>query len=200
MKHILSVTLFLLLAGCYSGYSMTKTPPVSDQVNRNYNRSGQVPVYISSISVKNNSMSAGFENRLIAKMNETGLYGDVIYGIYARRPTTEFIDASLSITEVVEDHTASNATKGFFVGATLFLLTPALPLKYDIEDHFALHVVWPNGQQRDYTANCAAHAYGTLYQLQPAANTASGESVDRCLTSVVNQMGADAIHMIGRPS
>jgi hypothetical protein len=200
MKYLSRAIFVVLLAacfsGCYSGYKLTKKPIEADSIHKSFNQVSKLPVYISSISVKNKNISSGFENRVVAKLTETGLYRDVIYGIYSRRPNdTTYIDVRLDISEMIDQHTGGNALKGFFVGATLFLLTPVLPLSYDMEGEYLLRVIWPNGQQREYKAVCAVDAYGTLYQLNQAANDGSGEATDKCLNSVINQMGADYIKM-----
>lgn len=180
------------LSGCYSGQSITQKPSMADAVRQHQAPSAQrLPAYISGITVKNNNLQAGFENRLIGRLSDTGLFSDVIYGNYGRRPTDDHVDLRLSVAEDVDTHTAGNAVKGFFIGATLYLLAPALPLTYDYQSDWTLNVTWPGNRQRSYMARCGASAYGTLFEEQAAANSVTGEAVDQCLNSLINQMAAD---------
>ena len=180
------------LAGCYSGQSITQKPSMADAVRPRAAPNGQRwPAYISGMTAKNSSLQAGFENRLIARLNDTGLFSDVIYGNYGRRPDADHVDVRLGVAESVDAHTAGNAAKGFFIGATLYLLAPALPLTYDYQSDWTLDVTWPGNRRRTYTARCGASAYGTLFEEQAAANSVTGEAVDQCLNSLINQMAAD---------
>lgn len=183
----------LSLSGCYSGYKLTKGTGDYKKVNKAYNVDAETsyPVFISSINVRGNDVNQGFERRVVAKINDTGLFKEVIYGFYSRKPEPPYIDAKLDVSESMNDHAGSNAAKGFFIGASLWLLTPALPLNYDYTTEFDLDVVWPNNQRRSYKAECAGEAWGTLDQARNALAKLPGEVTEACLTSIANQMGAD---------
>lgn len=188
---LLALAMILSLTGCYSGYKMTKAPQMSEDVAIHSNNGEKIPLHVSSITVKDKNLAAGFEGRLLSRLNKTSIYKDVTYGVYSRRPEGRYIDASLSIDENSDGNTSGNAAKGFFIGFTFFTLTPVLPLTADFSSVYDLAVVWPNGVRKSYQAVCAAHAYGTLFQAQSAFTTASGEIADKCLNSLVNQMSAD---------
>lgn len=152
-------------------------------------------LFVSGVSVKGDNPAEGFDKRFLAKLNETGLFKEVVYGVYARRPNPPFIDAKLNVEETVDPHSVGNAFKGFFTGFTFFLLAPALPINLDYSTEYTLEVIWPNTQRRQYTANCAGDAYGTLFQAREVFAKMPGAVTDACLTSVINQMGADYVRM-----
>lgn len=200
MKRIISlliISMSILFSGCYSGYKLTKTPTESKSISRSFSKvDDKSPVlFVSGVTVKGDNLAEGFDKRLLGKLNETGLFKEVIYGVYARKPSPPFLDARLDVEESADNHSTGNGVKGFFIGFTFFLLTPALPLTMDFSQDFSLEVTWPNGQRRNYTAACAGEAYGTLTQAAEAFKKMPGEVTDVCLNSVINQMSADYMRM-----
>lgn len=193
IRILVLFSLLALMSGCYSGYHITKAPSDSKSVNRTYSVAGdKSPVlFVSGVNVKNSNATEGFDKRFLGKLNETGLFKEVVYGVYSRKPEPPYLDVKLNVEETSDPHSGGNAVKGFFTGFTFFLLAPALPLVADYSAEYTLEVVWPNTQRRQYSASCAGDAYGTIFQAREAFQKMPGEVTDACLISVINQMGAD---------
>jgi hypothetical protein len=179
------------LNGCYSNHQITKKPALSQEVAPSAVKDQKVSAYISGINLKDGNVAQGFDGRLMARLNKSGLFENVINGTYQKRPEGSYVDLNLEIVQTVDNHSTANMFKGFFTGLTLYLLAPALPITYDFNTAFTLNTKWPNGIKKTYQAECASHAYGTLYQAQDAFKLAGSEATDECLNSIVNQLAAD---------
>ncbi|TKB75922.1 MAG: hypothetical protein E8D46_00805 [Nitrospira sp.] len=180
------------LCGCYSFSSIGKVPSESEKIV--VSKSSNLAAYVSGINVRAEksevNTAEGFERRVVSHLHQSGYFSDVILGIYQKRPESPYVDLTFNINEKEYPHLGLNVLKGVFIGLTLYLLTPVLPMNYDFETDFSLIAKWTaDGAQREYTAFCSASAYGTLgSNFEVEAHKAKLDSTERCLNSVINQL------------
>jgi len=192
---ILLVT--IALNGCYSYSSMTKIPEFSDNVVvASIDSKSEKIDYVSNINVKLNNGVAntndGFVKRVISKLQQSNYFKDVTYGLYAKKPDAPFYDLNFTIEENQDMNMGGNLTKAFFTGFTLFVLAPVLPNTYDIYTDHYLQATLPDGTKREYKASCAGSASGTFpyVGLVQEYNKITGDSTEKCLISIINQLTA----------
>jgi len=175
-------------------YSMT--PPASPQ------QSERVPGFLTDYRVTLNGTETtaqqNFINRFVNGLNRTGLFSTV----KASPPEAgdgKYIDFRLTVDERVNSHQGMAAFKGALIAVTLFILTPALPLKVDFESDMALQARRWDGQTRNYSACCKGTANFHLF-----ANPAlAGQDVAAKVTganinSLLNQVANDATFYRGK--
>ena len=196
-----TICIFLVtiaLNGCYSYTSMTKTPEFSDNVVVTSKDIKSVKIgYVSDIKVKLNNgvanTSDGFVKRVVGKLQQSNYFKDATYGLYTKQPDTPFYDLYFTIEENNDMNMGVNLIKGFFTGATFFLLAPVLPNTYDFNTDHYLQATRPDGTKREYKASCAGSASGTFPYtgLVKEYTKMTGDATERCLISVINQFTAD---------
>lgn len=100
---------------------------------------------------------------------------------------------NLTVSNTIDSHQGANATKGFFIGATLFLLTPALPLNIDFSSEMTLDATRPNGTAKRYTAKSAGSAWWHYFGNNILAGQELGSTITNNNTNaVMNQVVADS--------
>ena len=194
-----TLSLLAILSGCYASSKLLQIPDDSDSITRSVEnaKKPKLPAFVSSINVKRDNAGANpstdFERRFLGHLNQTNYFSDIVNGTASRRPEPPYVDLSLDIDEHVDNHSGNNAVKGFFTGATLLLLAPALPATYDFDTSFTLHARWLNNIQKTYKASCAASASGTFpyEEAKKEFNAAIGNCTEKCINSVLNQLTAD---------
>ena len=179
------------LCGCYSFSSIGKVPSGSEKIV--VSKNSNLAAYVAGVNVRdlNSAVNTaeGFERRVVSQLQQSGYFSDVMLGIYQKRPEPPYVDLTFNINEKEYPHPVLNGLKGFFIGLTLFLLAPVLPMNYDFETDFSLIAKWTDGTQREYIASCSASAYGTLASnFIGEATKAKLDSTERCLTSTINQL------------
>lgn len=191
----------LLATGCYSHISMSKVPPGAESLVPAATENRSFPAYISSIQVKLNgtptNISPTFEARLVGRLQETRLFSDVVSILgRERRPNEPHSNLTLHIEEVQHLHSFSNGIKGFFVGVSLFLLSPVLPYSYGHEVNMKLFERMPNGIEKQYLAESRGNIYYTMDRARQAISELQGKVVEACIISLMNQLISNHYHRI----
>jgi len=189
----LSLLMVVLTTGCYSHISMTKLPPNSDKVVASTATTRLFAAYLTSIQVTLNgcpvNMNPTFEQRFLGRLQETRLFSDVVSSIGREKRAEEpHFELVLHVSETQYLHSFSNGIKGFFIGVSLFLLTPVLPNHYEHEAEMTLTVRAPNSVEKEYKARARGSAYATLDRIQMANTKVVGGVVERCINSIMNQL------------
>ena len=193
----LCLLMMLLMTGCYSHIGMTKIPPNSNNIIPRA-RSMLLPAaYLISIQVIRNgtpsNVNPAFERRFIGRLQEAGVFSDVISTVgRGRKLEGPHFDLVLHISETDHPHTLSNAIKEIFIGLSIYLLTPVLPLHYEYEEEMTLTVRLPNLTKKEYKAVARGSIYATWDRLGGVAYCKlTGKTVERCIISIVNQLVND---------
>ncbi len=197
-SRFLALLLFHLftLSGCYSGYHLTSAEKDSGSI-QNHSRTPDTdsfPVYLASATNEpedegETSQTYGFSKALQA----TGFYS----AVHIVPPQGNFIEAKLAGRLTTnEDEQAANIAKIVFTGASLFLLSAALPQTNHFDADYTLDVTWPNHAQRRYKAHCGAYSYATIDKYRDVQRSAKDLRQTACLNSLVNQMSGDYPRMM----
>jgi hypothetical protein len=194
---VLLVSLQLVMTGCYATMSMDKVPPQSGALTPSRLQQRLPPAYLTSIQVSLNgartNLAPTFETRVIGMLQEGRTFSDVIsvLGRERRPPNEEHFDLTLHVEEIQHWHRFGNGVKGFFIGLSLFLLTPALPLVYEHEAKMTVSVILPSGVTKEYVADAQGSTYYTMNKAQEAIPKLASQVVESCLVSLVNQLSND---------
>lgn len=193
---LMAFLLMVPLTGCYQSVSLKKTPPNSDALLSTRSTKLLPVAYLMSIQVELNgsvtNVNPTFEQRFIGRLQEAGIFQDVV-GILGREKRSEdpHYNLFLKVSEIQHFDRAGNFVKGFFVGITLFLLSPVLPYDYGHEVNFTLTAQKPNGVEKKYYATAYASAIYTGTHELTAKQKAMSDAMEKCIISIVNQVSAD---------
>jgi hypothetical protein len=131
----------------------------------------------------------------VSALRETQLFSQLIYPDYDQ-PALEgqkYVAARLSVSETADRHAGRNAFKGFVVGASMFLLTPFLPLEYGYASQMTLELQRWDGERKHYTAASQGTAYYQLFGATPLlTEELKGQVTERCLNDLMVQLVSDA--------
>lgn len=157
----LLVSSLFVTQGCYYSTRLIKEPVPA--VLAAGGAVAPVPLVIESVAVTLNgtptSVAVGFERDYIAGMRTLGYFSPVISSERADEAPKNAAHMTLSSVVVVDPHQGSAMVKGFFIGLSLYLLTPVLPLTHDVSQAVTATLTMPNGAVRRYEA--AASGRGT---------------------------------------
>lgn len=160
-------------------------------------RAEQVPLVMDSVGITRNgspqNLSSETEQRVLGRLREIGLFSHLGSTDSAEPPATEkFIRARLLFDEAIDPHPGDAAWKGIVIGASMFILTPFIPLEYDYAAHVTLELERWDGQVKRYESQSAGTAH---YQLFGATSLMidelKGHVTESCLTALMQQMVYD---------
>lgn len=139
--------------------------------------------------------SVAFDRRVVSTLHETHLFSHLIYPDHGQ-PALEgqkYVTARLSVSETVDRYAGNNAFKGFVVGASMFLLTPFLPLKYSYASQMTLELQRWDGETKHYTADSYGTIYYQLFSATPLlTEELKGRVMERCLNALMVKLVSDA--------
>ncbi|MDF0644491.1 MAG: hypothetical protein P0111_10695 [Nitrospira sp.] len=158
----------------------------------------QVPLLLDRVQLIRNGSpqnpSQDTDRRFLGSLREIGLF--------SRLDSTENIGAStqgktiharLVINEAVDPHSGAAAWKGIVIGASMFLLTPVIPLEYDYTSHMTLELERWDGQIKRYEGRSAGTSRFHLFGATPLMiDELKGLVTESCLTVVMEQLVQDS--------
>jgi hypothetical protein len=186
-----------ILTGCYSLTNMQKNLPNSDKILTPDQANKIPPAYMLSIQTTwdgtGNNVNQGFETRFIGRLQEASLFSDVIsiLGRNRRDEQEPHYALTLHVNEKAEYDNFENGVKAFFIGLSLFVLTPALPMTREFESEMILKVVAPNKQEKEYKSSEIGSLTCTMNECVQGWNKLTGEVTDKTMTSLINQLVID---------
>lgn len=160
-------------------------------------RAEQVPLVMDSVGITRNgspqNLSLETEQRVLGTLREIGLFSHLGSTDSAEPPANEkFIRARLLFDEAIDPHAGDAAWKGIVIGASMFILTPFIPLEYDYAAHVTLELERWDGQVKRYESQSSGTAH---YQLFGATSLMidelKGHVMESCLTALMQQMVYD---------
>lgn len=139
--------------------------------------------------------SVAFDQRVVSLLHDTQLFSRLIYPDHGQ-PALEGqkrMTAKLSVSETVDRYAGKNAFKGFVVGASMFLLTPFLPLEYSYAAQMTLDLQRWDGEMKHYTAASEGRISYQLFSATPLlTEELKGRVTERCLIALMVQLVNDA--------
>jgi hypothetical protein len=160
-------------------------------------RDEQVPLVVDGVGITRNGSPQNppleTEQRLLRTLRETGLFSHLGGTDSAEPPASEkFIRARLLFDEAVDPHAGDAAWKSIVIGASMFILTPFIPLEYDYAAHMTLELERWDGQVKRYESQSAGTAHYQLFGTTPLMiDELKGHVTASCLTALMQQMVHD---------
>ena len=198
MKNIILVIgALIFFTGC-TNYSteLLDVSSQSESVKPYSNVQPKCMAIMDEFSVKSDGQTANisvdFKERFISEIKKTNIFERVLdeNPLNSSEKITVF---SLDVSENQDTHQGSNVTKGFFVGLTLWLITPFVYLDYDFDSEMLLNATNPEGKTRVYKSKSSSSASYQLYaNSQAAGNEARAKALSANINSLMNQIIDDA--------
>ena len=161
--------LLTLTTGCARWVELKAMPDSNQEPNvRAIARSEQVPLVMESISNTRNGspqhLSLETEQRLLGTLRKIGLFSH-LGGMDSTEPPAggKFIRARLLFDEDIDQHAGDKAWKSLVIGASMFILTPLIPLDYDYAAHMTLELERWDGQVKRYESQSAGTSHYQLF-------------------------------------
>jgi hypothetical protein len=190
--------LITLTTGCARWIELKATPDSNREPNvQAIARSEQVPLVMESISNTRNgspqNLSLETEQRLLGTLRKIGLFSH-LGGTDSTEPPAgvKFIRARLLFDEDIDQHAGDKAWKSIVIGASMFILTPFIPLDYDYAAHMTLELERWDGQVKRYESQSAGTSHYQLFSATPLMiDELKGHVTESCLTALMQQMVHD---------
>ncbi len=157
----------------------------------------RVPLVMESFRLVTNGSpqdpSASVERRVLNHVQETKLFSTLIpLGSGPGSAPGKTVAARLVIEETVDPHSGETAFKGFVIGASMFLLSPAIELTYDYAAQATLELERWDGEVKRYAAQSAGTARYNLFGATPLMiDELKGQVTEACLTQLIDQLVND---------
>ncbi|BCA53192.1 exported protein of unknown function [Nitrospira sp. KM1] len=199
VRHaVMAIMVGAALSGCLRWIDVN--PPMSPQSESPslaIPTAERVPLVIEGLRVAQNGAPqnppAEVERRVLNTIQETRLFSTLV-PLGGNLPSSgeKIINARISFDESIDPHSGESAWKGFLIGASMFLLSPAIGLEYDFAAHVTLELERWDGQVKRYEANSAGTAHYSLFAASPIMiDELKGQVTEACLGQLMSQMVRD---------
>lgn len=198
-QHLLTlqVASMLAVAGCSHWIELAQPQLETHAETVTVPLHERVPVVIETVRSTQNSSPSGtsseIERQVLGAFEETRLFSESFQSGYAQPMADRVhVRARVSIQETVEPHAGKAALKGIVIGASMFLLAPAIQLDYGYGSTMTLEIERWDGQVKRYSTSAAGVAHYHLFGANPhVINELKGQVTDRCLTALLQQVVQD---------
>jgi hypothetical protein len=187
-------------SGCSRWIEMMTQPGAPDErMPQVIAQDDQVPLILDRIRTTRNgspqNSSAETEQRVLRSLADIGLFSYLTSAntaIPASREKT--VRARLLFDEAIDPHAGGAAFKGIVIGASMYLLTPFLPLEYEYGAHLTLELERWDGQVKQYESRSSGMARYHLFGATPIMiDELKGVVTETCLTDLARQIVNDTI-------
>jgi len=194
LSLLLLCLMLCMFSGCYAITNLQKDQPNSNHIISN--QKNLPPACLVSISVKidgaGHNVATEFPQRLIGKLQESKIFSNIESIVNGgKKPQEPFYELTLTDNETINSNTFLNGVKGFFVGLSLFILTPALPVTQEFGSDMTLKVVAPNMKEKEYRASQYGSLVCTLPDCKLGWPKLLGEVTENNIIYLINQMAQD---------
>lgn len=184
--------------GCTRWIDVVPSSTSSEEsVSRSISNNDRVPLVMDGLRMTQNGApqnpSAEVERRILNTVQETRLFSTLVpLGGKVASLGDKAVTARITFDETIEPHSGEAAWKGFLIGASMFLLSPAIELHYDYAAKATLELERWDGQVKRYEAQSAGTAHYNLFGATPLMiGELKGEVTEACLTSLMDQLVRD---------
>ena len=144
--------MFLMASGCYYSTRLVQYPPPLVLSPRA--APDPIPLVIERVTTSLNgtptSASPGFEKDYIAGLRTLGFFSPILNSDRVDEAPAGAARMTIANAVSIDPHQGSAIVKGFFIGLSLYLLTPVLPLIHDVAETVSATIALPNGTVRQY--------------------------------------------------
>jgi hypothetical protein len=187
------------ISGCSRWIEMMAPPAQIDGgIAQTIARDEQVPLILDRIhTTKNGSpqnSSAETEQRILSSLTDVGLFSHLATANASPvpGPGEKTVRARLLFDETIDPHAGGAAWKGILIGASMYILTPFLPLEYDYAAHLSLELERWDGQVKRYESQSAGTARYHLFGATPIMiDELKGHVTESCLAELARQIAHD---------
>ena len=186
------------ISGCSRWIEMVNHPTdTDDRAAQTIARDEQVPLILDRIRTTRNgspqNSSLETEQRILRSLADIGLFSHLAsINSSAEEPSEKMVRARLLFDEAVDPHAGGAAWRGIVIGASMYLLTPFLPLEYDYAAHLTLELERWDGQIKRYESQSAGTARYHLFGATPIMiDELKGYVTEACLTDLAAQIVRD---------
>lgn len=170
---------------------------VDDHTAQVIARDEQVPLILDRIRTTRNgspqNSSAETEQRILSSLADIGLFSHLA-SVNNSTPVfgEKMVRARLQFAEAMDSHAGGAALKGIVIGASMYLLTPFLPLEYEYGAHLTLELERWDGQVKHYESQSSGTARYHLFGATPIMiDELKGLVTESCLTDLARQIVND---------
>ena len=160
-------------------------------------RDEQVPLILDRIRTTRNgapqNSSADTEQRILSSLADIGLFS-FLTSATSGAPTfgEKTVRARLLFDEAIDSHAGTTALKGIVLGASMYILTPFLPLEYEYAAHLSLDLERWDGEIKHYESRSAGSARYHLFGATPIMiDELKGHVTETCLIDLARQIAQD---------
>lgn len=186
------------ISGCSRWIEMQGHPSSLDEhTAQMLARDEQVPLILDRIrTTKNGSPqnpSSETEQRILSSLADIGLFSHLT-SVNTAAPASgeKMVRAKLLFDEAIDPHAGGAAWKGIIIGASMYLLTPFLPLEYDYAAHLSLELERWDGQVKRYESQSAGTVRYHLFGATPIMlDELKGHVTESCLAELAGQIVKD---------
>ena len=168
-----------------------------ESVTRSIPNDERVPLLMDGFRMMQNGApqnpSTEVERRILNTVQETRLFSTLVpLGGNVASLGDKVVTARITFDETIDPHAGAAAWKGFVIGASMFLLSPAIELDYDYAAKATLELERWDGQVKRYEARSAGTAHYNLFAATPIMiDELKGQVAEACLTELMDQLIRD---------
>ncbi len=184
--------------GCSRWIDVVPTSrPLEESVSHVISNNERVPLVMDGLRMTQNGAaqnpSAEIERRILNTVQETRLFSTLVpLGENPASLGDKAVIARITFDETIEPHSGEAAWKGFVIGVSMFLLSPAIELHYDYAAKATLELERWDGQVKRYEAQSAGTVHYNLFGATPIMiGELKGEVTESCLSNLMNQLVRD---------
>ena len=204
MQHLFRWTLLGLVGlasttlGCTRWIDVMPSSTLQQEaITRSLPNNERVPLVMDGFRMMQNGApqnpSAEIERRILNTVQETRLFSTLVpLGENVASLGEKAVTARITFDETVDPHSGAAAWNGFVIGASMFLLSPAIELHYDYAAKATLELERWDGQVKRYEAQSSGTAHYNLFGASPILiSELKGQVAEACLTELMDQLVRD---------
>jgi len=188
----------ILSTGCSRWFELASSADQSKPggTTQSIARQEQVPLLLDQVQFNRNGApqnpSPETEQRLLGTLRDIGLFARTGSIDSAGAADEKAVHARVLIDETIDPHPGDAAWKGIVIGASMFLLTPVIPLQYDYASHVSLELERWDGQIKLYESQSAGTGHYHLFGATPLMiDELKGHVMESCLAALMQQVVQD---------
>ncbi len=157
----------------------------------------RVPLVVEGFRVIQNGAALNppieIERRILNTIQETRLFSSLVpLGNDSSSLGGKVIAARITFDETIDPHSGEASWKGFVIGASMFLLSPAIELDYDYGARATLELERWDGQIKRYEAGSSGTVHYNLFGATPIMiDELKGQVTETCLSQLMDQLVRD---------